>query len=542
MVKFVRALFAEFFSHSQKALHLAAEAAVYAKRKDPFAPFIDDLSSFYSQVNRAAQLVPAARLKDKAGEIVEKALRHCVECVFSATSNSIASVLRTLHANVLTLSTSIDADIKASFNSRSNPAPTPSSAASTPAIPAAASAAPTPSLQKPALHRTVTSPVRNLGSATTAVTAVDDSIIKPVAAQRTQDADVLRTDLATGPGNEIVLIIHDALQSLVPLLTSDIVSNIVETPLASLVHSHHKHAFLHFTSLLLQDSVRFSEGHVHSVRSTGWAHDLSNGGSTPPMFYLVLSQLCSFMENRGVSNCAMFLQDAFPIDDSNPTSLGSGSSLNESSPSDDLYAITQDLKEASQLLIRKFAECHGETLAKFANDRFMSKASSSQLSVSPWVYDFLRELKIVESELAKLFPKAAVTSAPTRNVNNNNNNSANMMGKLFSTPSRSAIFGAVKPTRSSPLVAVCKIVFKEWLEHVRLLRISEEAVKLLQVNIYAIVASLPLHIAQDEHDLLVSMLEDIVKSSVDRCVVDTTEDASLQQRIHLGSNGLPEFI
>lgn len=65
--------------------------------------------------------------------------------------------------------------------------------------------------------------------------------------------------LSTGPGNQIVLQLSDALQSLQPLLNDPALTGIVDNPFAPLVHDAVRHAFLQFTSLLLQDTVRLSE-------------------------------------------------------------------------------------------------------------------------------------------------------------------------------------------------------------------------------------------------------------------------------------------
>jgi hypothetical protein len=49
---------------------------------------------------------------------------------------------------------------------------------------------------------------------------------------------------------------------------------IVDTPFAPLVHDAVRQAFTRFTSLLLRDTVRLADGHVHAVRSTVEAVDL----------------------------------------------------------------------------------------------------------------------------------------------------------------------------------------------------------------------------------------------------------------------------
>jgi hypothetical protein len=103
VAKMTRALFATYFQLAFAALKRAAAAAMTEARQDPFAPFVEDLRFFYEHVRRAAQLVPGARLLDKAGEIIEKALRCCVECVFGGAHDSIVAALRQLHARVVEL-------------------------------------------------------------------------------------------------------------------------------------------------------------------------------------------------------------------------------------------------------------------------------------------------------------------------------------------------------------------------------------------------------------------------------------------------------
>jgi hypothetical protein len=65
---------------------------------------------FQDQAHKAAQLVPQARLLDKAGEIIEKSLQQCIQHVFVNAQQSVVGALRQLHDRVLQLAQQAQAE------------------------------------------------------------------------------------------------------------------------------------------------------------------------------------------------------------------------------------------------------------------------------------------------------------------------------------------------------------------------------------------------------------------------------------------------
>ena len=289
------------------------------------------------------------------------------------------------------------------------------------------------------------------------------------AEQKEQEAlERLRSDLATGPGNQIVLVLSDALRSLVPLLSTaadaDDESGLALTSndLKPLVHDAVKHCFLQFTSLLLQDTLRLSEGYVHSVRSTLLSVSLSEGAApVAPMFYVVLAQLCQFMVQRGVGNCLMFLQDSFPLDDDEE---GEGLATTDRAE-EDQHVILSDMKEAVQLLLRKYVEAQalsiaGQVFADFEAVPWRDVTTCS--AVRPTLLAVGTRLDQVAAELRKMYPREDLAPAAAAPASQAPAKGGRDLSKLFTA--RVQIYGPVAGSRSAPLVAVHKIVFRALIE------------------------------------------------------------------------------
>jgi hypothetical protein len=270
---------------------------------------------------------------------------------------------------------------------------------------------------------------------------------------------------------------------------------------------------------------------------------------SPPMFFIVLSQLCQFMVQRGVNNCLMFLHDAFPLDDQEQEEE------DESTPADraeaDKKAILADMKEAANMLLRKYVELHGAAASDALIDSFAVSVGQSEPSkVSTQVVAFVRRARMIEAELAKLYPRDANSaasssaSAPSKGSDSSSGGDAVLarvrtrtadkaMSRLFTQ--RIQIFGPILPSRAAPLGAVHRIVFKGLLESVRVSPVlSPTALRQVQVDVAALRCALSPQLPASEREALDSLLDDILASASDRCSEDMRAfDPALHSRVRL---------
>ncbi len=290
---------------------------------------------------------------------------------------------------------------------------------------------------------------------------------------------------------------------------------------------------------------------------------------TPPMFYIVLAQLCQFMVQRGVANCLMFLHDAFPLpdDDDGANADGdghgdedaSGSSSSSSSGVNradaDKRAILADMKETAQMLLRKYVERHGSAAADELLAGFDPRARAEPSGVRVPVLAFIARARTIQAELAKLFARDATSSASAASSSSSSQANAvspssslaasgeavlarvksrvgaeRAMARLFAA--RVQIFGPVAPQRAAPLAAVHRIAFKAALEGVRALgELNPAALRQLQVDVCALRAGLPAaaSLSAGDREALGSLLDDVLASGVDRCAQDVS---ALEPALH----------
>ena len=143
------------------------------------------------------------------------------------------------------------------------------------------------------------------------------------------------------------------------------------------------------------------------------------------------------MHQKGVGTCLAFLHDSF--------SIPGGEDKEENERSIMLY----DMKEASQLLVRRYSELNGYELARIITSKWEHinwLSSNPPAGIHSTVNDFWRSAQRIEAELAKVFPK------------NDNNSKATKLNDLESSLSNSLfrdriqIVGPLASNRTSPLV------------------------------------------------------------------------------------------
>ena len=436
--KFVRILFAEYLSAVSLGLRSSAQSALTSKQKEPFGGFMEDLSFFLEHMDKLSKIVPDTRVSDKASEMIQKSLREAVEWFFEKTQEEIALILVRLNERVCELETSL-------FDSA-----------------------------KPTTEQSELEQIQRI-----------------------------RQDYAIAPCNNIILSINAALTMLLPLLDLNGISD--ETSwLSPLIHEHFRITMFSMTCLVLQDTIRLSEGYVHSVRSvlTSKASQIFSHVLSKPcsLYYLVLSQLFLYMNEKGVETCLAFLHDSFHFDD-------------EDKEETDRLQMRQDTKECAQLLLRKYAEVHGYKLANDLTNRWNMinwATTSPPSSIHPSVNEFWRAMNLLEIELSMFFRKSDLKQIKSEF------DAASVVNAVFRK--RVQVVGPLAWNRTAPLSAVFKMVFKALIEQARTITFSLQGLAQYHLNVLALTLLLPQSLSLDEKRSLHALLEDMLKSSSLRCI------------------------
>eukprot|EP00455_Lapot_gusevi_P015908 TRINITY_DN18116_c0_g2_i2.p1 TRINITY_DN18116_c0_g2~~TRINITY_DN18116_c0_g2_i2.p1 ORF type:complete len:163 (-),score=63.54 TRINITY_DN18116_c0_g2_i2:36-488(-) len=146
-------------------------------------------------------------------------------------------------------------------------------------------------------------------------------------------------------------------------------------------------------------------------------------------------------------------------------------------------------------------------------------------------------MKQVELELKKIFPRLIENkSAPSTTRAPSRINQRMDYERFFSK--KIQILAGIKANRASPLVGVYKVAFKALLEVTRSMHFSREGLHQLQVDVYALMAQLPLSIPQDDHHILHALLDDVLVSGNDRCMFPDSLDPNIQTKIRIQQHGV----
>ena len=302
--------------------------------------------------------------------------------------------------------------------------------------------------------------------------------------------------------------------------------------------------------VLLMRTVRKSEGPVfQSLPLLPTALQSLVQRSQPcALFYLYLSQVCLFFESKELPAVVRSLKKAFPVPPSR--------SLSEAA----VKKISARMSESAQLLLGRYVEIHALSLqhaimqpaqpataaagATRSEDEDEQDEEAQPTSISSFVGLLHERLLCIQVETSELIAKkragddklsgqyrSTASSSLTvggRSAGSAARSAAGSSGlaqrdfaRLFSA--RVATFSAVRMNRVDVLVAVLRVVFQCWIEHVRQCHFhSAGRLQQVELDVTAVrQCVLPQPASYDELDeqqrLIHSQLDEVSHSAIERC-------------------------
>ena len=296
--------------------------------------------------------------------------------------------------------------------------------------------------------------------------------------------------------------------------------------------------------VLLMRTVRQSEGPVFQSQPLlpPALQSLLQRGQPCALFYLYLSQVCLFFESKELAAAVRSLKKAFPVPPSR--------SLSEAA----VKKISARMSESAQLLVGRYVEIHAlqlqhnimQSTHNSALDGDSSTDDTQPTSISSFVALLHDRLLCIQVETSELIPKkraaddkqsnkatsssslSAGRSAASLHASNRPSASASSSGlghrdfaRLFSA--RVATFSTVRLNRVDVLVAVLRVVFQCWIEHVRQCHFhSAGQLQQVELDVTAVrQCVLPQSVQFDELDeqqrLIHSQLDEVSHSAIERC-------------------------
>ena len=299
--------------------------------------------------------------------------------------------------------------------------------------------------------------------------------------------------------------------------------------------------------VLLMRTVRKSEGPVFQSLPLLPAalQSLVQRGQPCALFYLYLSQVCLFFESKELLAAVRSLKKSFPVPPSR--------SLSEAA----VKKISARMSESAQLLLGRYVEIHALQLQHNIMQPTINTATTTEYSseetqpssISAFVGLLHDRLLCVQVETSELIPKkrpaddkqsqknstsaslsagrssahqiTTTRSSASVSSSSSSNSAQRDFARLFSA--RVATFSAVRLNRVDVLVAVLRVVFQCWIEHVRQCHF-QSAGQLQQVELDVTAVRqcvLPHSVQFDELDeqqrLIHSQLDEVSHSAIERC-------------------------
>ena len=297
--------------------------------------------------------------------------------------------------------------------------------------------------------------------------------------------------------------------------------------------------------LLLMRTVRKSEGPVFQSLPLlpSALQSLVQREHPCALFYLYLSQVCLFFESGELQAAVRSLKRSFP--------LPPARSLSDAA----VKKISARMSESAQLLLGRYVEIHALNLqhAIISSDSGSGSSSGSEedeqpRAISSFVGLLHDTLLRIQVEVSELIPKKRAADDKSSNsksaantsslpgarsaASNPNSRTAGSglssqhreLDRLFTA--RVSTFSAVRMNRVDVLVAVLRVAFQCWIEHVRQCHFhSASQVQQVELDVTAVrQCVMPQQVQFDELDeqqrLIHSQLDEVSHSAIERCSDD----------------------
>ena len=296
--------------------------------------------------------------------------------------------------------------------------------------------------------------------------------------------------------------------------------------------------------VLLMRTVRKSEGPVFQSLPLLPAalQSLVQRGQPCALFYLYLSQVCLLFESKELLAAVRSLKKSFPVPPSR--------SLSDAA----VKKISARMSESAQLLLGRYVEIHALALQHNIMQSTHSSGSGTEssgeetqpTSITSFVGLLHDRLLCIQVETSELISKKRVAddkqssksvhsatmsagrSAPlaahsrsAASASSSSNSAQRDFARLFSA--RVATFSPVRMNRVDVLVAVLRVVFQCWIEHVRQCHFhSAGQLQQVELDVTAVrQCVLPQPVQFDELDeqqrLIHSQLDEVSHSAIERC-------------------------
>lgn len=266
---------------------------------------------------------------------------------------------------------------------------------------------------------------------------------------------------------------------------------------------------------------------------------VSGRDSSPPSLILVLSRVAIDFNQHLTQSLLSLVEEQFDIP--------SGFQGENVTP---LSTVTQEFKNASQLLLQRYVQIESHTLVQMIRKSTDSRdwlTASEPRGVRPAIKRILEEITRVDSHAAQLYEEGSrkdrssdssrrthlsarmqqKSSWASLGPSQLDSSLLNNIQKLFSE--RIDLSGPVEANKVSIVMAIIKTCLKGFLECVRLKTFGKYGIQQVQVDCYYL--QLFLWRFTSDENLVHSLLDEILSSSVQRCLEPVLMEPSVVELI-----------